>query len=64
MATLQDTKMATEAFLMMCTDLKNNVSTKVDDLLKDLPDANDPQFEKKYKMFWRKLKTFLPKKKL
>jgi hypothetical protein len=64
MATLQDTKMATEAFLMACTDLKKNVSTKVDDLLKDLPDANDPQFEKKYKMVRRKLKPFLPKKKL
>jgi hypothetical protein len=59
---LRDTKIVTEAFLAACTDLKKSVSTKVDSLLKDLPDAHDPQFETKYKIVQRQLKKCLPKK--
>jgi hypothetical protein len=62
MAALQDTKIATEALLTACTDLKQTVSAKVDALLQDLPDAHDPQFEKKYKNTQQQLLKLLPKK--
>lgn len=61
-ATLRDTKRVTEDFLTACTSLKESVSTKVDDLLNDLPDAHDPHFETKYKTIVQQLRELVSKK--
>jgi hypothetical protein len=58
---LRDTKKSTQEFLAACTRLKENVSTKVDDLLNDLPDVHNPQFETKYKIVPRRLQKLLLK---
>jgi len=61
-ATLRDTKIATEAFLAACTDLKKSVSTKVDVLLNNLPDVYDSKFETKYRKIQRQLQELFSKK--
>jgi hypothetical protein len=59
---LRDTRIAIEILRTECDKLKKSVSTKVDDLLKDLPDPHDPKFEKKYKTVRQKLQKIFPKK--
>ncbi len=60
-AAVRNVEIARKKLLDTCVDLKNIVSKEVDALLKDLPNAQDPGFETKYKTVRKKLQNLFPK---
>jgi hypothetical protein len=52
---LRNAEITRQRFLDACKDFKDNVSTNVDALFKDLPDVRDSEFETKYKTIGQKL---------
>jgi len=60
-AALRSLEIAQTTLNNECRRLTGTVSAKVDALLKDLPDAQDPEFETKYKKLRKKLQKLIPK---
>jgi mRNA degradation ribonuclease J1/J2 len=60
-AALRSLEIAQTTLHYTCDEMKNIVSKEVDALLKDLPNAQDPGFETKYKTVRKKLQNLFPK---